>query len=113
MKQPDWDEWKSAERLQWDQYEAQGMLGTPCPLPPGLQWFNIVWQYDIKPDGCKKARAMCDRSTRGNAVRVLDHTYARTPDHVGQRVFMGTCAAENYIIYGGDASNAFAEAGPP
>ena len=44
MKQSDWDEWSSAEKLQWDQYEAQGMLGTPCPLPPGVMWLNIVWQ---------------------------------------------------------------------
>jgi hypothetical protein len=80
LKQPDWDEWSDAEKLQWDQYEAQGMLGTPCPLPEGSSRFNIVWQYDIKQDGRKKARATCDGSTRGNVVRVLDHTYAGTPD---------------------------------
>ena len=87
MKQKDWDEWSMAEKLQWDQYEAQGMLGTPCPLPEGAMKFNIVWQYDVKHDGRKKARATCDGSTRGNVVRVLDHTYAGTPDHVGQRIF--------------------------
>ena len=113
MKQSDWNEWSMAEKLQWDQYEAQGMLGVPCPLPKGAMKFNIVWQYDIKHDGRKKARGTCDGSTRGNVVRVLDHTYAGTPDHVGQRIFFGTCAAENLIVYGSDASNAFAEAGPP
>jgi hypothetical protein len=113
LKQPDWNEWSDAEKLQWDQYEAQGMLGTPCPLPTGSSWFNIVWQYDIKQDGRKKARATCDGSTRGNVVRVLDYTYAGTPDHIGQRVFFATCAAENLVIYGSDASNAFAEASPP
>ena len=113
MKQADWEEWSTAEKLQWDQYEAQGMLGVPCPLPYGAMKFNIVWQYDIKHDGRKKARATCDGSTRGNVVRVLDHTYAGTPDHVGQRIFYGTCAAENLLVYGSDASNAFAEAGPP
>ena len=113
LKQPDWDEWSSAEKLQWDQYEAQGMLGTPCPLPEGSSRFNIVWQYDIKQDGRKKARATCDGSTRGNVVRVLDHTYAGTPDHIGQRIFFAACAAENLLIYGSDASNAFAEARPP
>ena len=113
MKQDDWNEWSMAEKLQWDQYEAQGMLGVPCPLPKGAMKFLIVWQYDIKHDGRKKARATCDGSTRGNVVRILDHTYAGTPDHVGQRIFYGTCAAENLLVYGSDASNAFAEAGPP
>jgi hypothetical protein len=46
-------------------------------------------------------------------VRVLDHTYAGTPDHIGQRIFFAACAAENLVIYGSDASNAFAEASPP
>ena len=113
LKQPDWKEWSDAEKLQWDQYEAQGMLGTPCPLPAGSSRFNIVWQYDVKSDGRKKARATCDGSTRGNVVRVLDHTYAGTPDHIGQRIFFAACAAENLLIYGSDASNAFAEASPP
>ena len=113
MKQPDWNEWSDAEKLQWDQYEAQGMLGTPCPLPVGASRFNIVWQYDVKQDGRKKARATCDGSTRGNVVRILDHTYAGTPDHIGQRIFFAACAAENLVIYGSDASNAFAEASPP
>jgi hypothetical protein len=113
MKQSDWEEWSAAEKLQWDQYEAQGMLSVPCPLPHGAMKFNIVWQYDIKHDGRKKARATCDGSTRGNVVRVLDHTYAGTPDHIGQRIFYGICAAENLLVFGSDASNAFAEAGPP
>ena len=113
MKQPDWEEWSTAEKLQWDQYEEQGMLGTPIPLPNGTARFNIVWQYGIKHDGRKKARATCDGSSRGNVVRVHDHTYAGTPDHIGQRIFFAACAAENLVIYGSDASNAFAEASPP
>ena len=113
MKQPDWEEWSNAEKLQWDQYEEQGMLGTPIPLPTGSARFNIVWQYGVKHDGRKKARATCDGSSRGNVVRVLDHTYAGTPDHIGQRIFFAACAAENLVIYGSDASNAFAEASPP
>ena len=113
MKQPDWEEWRTAEKLQWDQYEEQGMLGTPIPLPNGTARFNIVWQYGIKHDGRKKARATCDGSSRGNVVRVHDHTYAGTPDHIGQRIFFAACAAENLVIYGSDASNAFAEASPP
>ena len=113
MKQPDWDEWSKAEKLQWDQYEEQGMLGVPIPLPHGTARFNIVWQYGVKHDGRKKARATCDGSSRGNVVRVHDHTYAGTPDHIGQRIFFAACAAENLVIYGSDASNAFAEASPP
>lgn len=113
LRQVDWDEWREAEHLQWDQYEKQGMLGKPCPLPPYAHGFNIVWQYAQKHDGRKKARATCDGSTRGNVVRVLDHTYANTSDHIGQRLFYSVCAAENFVIFGSDAANAFAEANPP
>ena len=31
MKQPDWDEWQASEYVQLDQYDAQGMFGTPVP----------------------------------------------------------------------------------
>ena len=110
--QPDWDEWRKAEWTQHDQYDAQGMYGTPCSPPPGAAIFNWVWVYKVKEHegNRKKARAVCDGSTRGGQVRILGHTYAATPDLTDFRMFVALCALEGKTIFGADVSNAFAEA---
>ena len=114
LKQPDWKEWQQSEFLQLDQYELQGMFGDPVLLSNGNAVFNLVWTYAIKEvDGRKKARCTCDGSTRGGQVRVLDYTYANSPDHTCSRIFYALAAAENLVIFGADVSNAFAEAPPP
>ena len=114
IKQRDWDEWQKSEFLQLDQYELQGMFGTPVIVTNGNAVFNLVWTYAVKEvDGRKKARCTCDGSTRGGQVRVLDYTYANSPDHTCSRIFYTIAAAENMVIYGADVSNAFAEAPPP
>ena len=114
LKQADWDDWQKSEFLQLDQYELQGMFGDPVLLSNGNAVFNLVWTYAVKEvDGRKKARCTCDGSTRGGQVRVLDYTYANSPDHTCSRIFYALAAAENLVIYGADVSNAFAEAPPP
>jgi len=114
MKQSDWHEWQNSEFLQLDQYELQGMFGEPTLVSNTFAVFNLVWTYAIKEvDGRKKARCTCDGSTRGGQVRVLDYTYANSPDQTCARIFYALAAAENLVIYGADVSNAFAEAPPP
>ena len=114
LKQSDWEEWQRSEFTQLDQYELQGMFGDPVLLSNGNAVFNLVWTYAIKEvDGRKKARCTCDGSTRGGQVRILDYTYANSPDHTCSRIFYALAAAENLVIYGADVSNAFAEAPPP
>jgi hypothetical protein len=61
----------------------------------------------------KKARGVCDSSTRGGQVRTLDHTYASCVEQTSLRLFFALSALENKRIYGADVSNAFAEAPPP
>ena len=114
LKQTDWEEWQQSEFLQLDQYELQGMFGEPVLIRDGNAVFNLVWTYAVKEvDGRKKARCTCDGSTRGGQVRVLDYTYANSPDHTCSRLFYAIAAAENLVIFGADVSNAFAEAPPP
>ena len=114
LRQSDWEEWQRSEFLQLDQYELQGMFGDPVLISNGSAVFNLVWTYAVKEvDGRKKARCTCDGSTRGGQVRVLDYTYANSPDHTCSRIFYALAAAENLVIYGADVSNAFAEAPPP
>ena len=95
LKQADWDDWQKSEFLQLDQYELQGMFGDPVLLSNGNAVFNLVWTYAVKEvDGRKKARCTCDGSTRGGQVRVLDYTYANSPDHTCSRIFYALAAAE-------------------
>ena len=103
-----------SEFLQLDQYELQGMFSNPVLVDKGYAVFNLVWTYVVKElDRHKKAQCTCDGSTCGGQVRILDYTYANSPDHTCSRVFYAIAAAENLALFGADVSNAFAEAPPP
>ena len=76
--------------------------------------FHLVWTYVIKAlDGRKKARCVCDGSTRSGSVQVLDETYANCVNQTSSRLFYAVSAAENLLVFGADVSNAFANAPPP
>ena len=48
------------------------MFGDPCPPPLDASIFHWVWIYKIKEEeqNRKKARAVCDGSTRGGQAQV-------------------------------------------
>ncbi len=52
IKQPDWDAWLASEYLQLDQYDAQGMFGTPVAVDSDALVFCTVWTYAIKTLDC-------------------------------------------------------------
>ncbi len=107
IKQPDWDAWLASEYLQLDQYNAQGMFGTPVEVNSDVAVFRTAL------DGRYKARCTCDGSPRSGQARILDETYANCVDQTGARIFYSVSAAENLLIFGADVSNAFAGAPPP
>ena len=114
LRQADWDDWQQSEYLQLDQYDSQGMFGNPVPATNHDAIFHLVWTYAIKTlDHRKKARCVCDGSSRSGSVQVLDETYANCVDQTSSRLFYAIAAAENMLIFGSDVSNAFAEAPPP
>jgi len=114
LSQDNWTDWQDSEYLQLDQYDAQGMFGNPVLSQEGDAIFHLVWTYAIKVvDGRKKARCVCDGSTRSGSVQILDETYANCVDHTSSCLFHAIAAAENLMIFGSDVSNAFAEAPPP
>ena len=39
LKQSDWDEWQLSEYLQLNQYDEQGMFGTPVQIQEGMAVF--------------------------------------------------------------------------
>jgi hypothetical protein len=114
LNQDDWSDWQGSEYLQLDQYDAQGMFGKPVAVTQEDAVFHLVWTYAIKVvDGRKKARCVCDGSTRSGMVRILAETYANCVDQTSSRLFYAISAAKNMLIFGADVSNVFAEAPPP
>jgi hypothetical protein len=114
LKQADWADWQNSEFLQLDQYDAQGMFGDPVAVEKDDAVFYLVWTYGVKTlDGRKKARCVCDGSTRSGSVKVLDETYANCVDQTSSRLFYALSAGENLLVFGADVSNAIAEAPPP
>ena len=90
------------------------MFGDPVATTKDNAVFHLVWTYGIKAvDGRKKARCICDGSTRSGMVRILDETYANCVDQTSSRLFYAVSAAENLLVFGADVSNAFAKAPPP
>ena len=114
LKQHDWEEWQASEFLQLDQYDAQGMFGSPVVVDSKAAVFHSVWMYAIKAvDGWKKARWACDGLPRSGQATVIDETYANCVDPTSSRLFYAISEVENMLIFGADVSNAFAEAPPP
>ncbi len=114
LQQDDWSDWQCSEFLQLNQYNAQGMFGTPVPMSKQDAVFHLVWTYAIKTvDNRKKARCVCNGSTCLGVVCILDETYANCVDQTSSHLFYAVSAAENMLIFGADVSNAFAEAPLP
>ena len=114
VQMKDWNDWLESEYLQLNQYDRQGMFGTPVAAKDEDAIFHLVWTYNVKAvDGRKKARCVCDGSTRSGQVQVLAETYANCVEQTSARLFYAVAAAENLLIFGADVSNAFAEAPAP
>jgi hypothetical protein len=114
LQQDDWSDWQSSKYLQLDQYNAQGMFGTRIPTSQEDAVFHLVWTYAIKAvDNRKKARCVCDGSTRSGMVCILAKTYANCVDQTSSCLFYAISAAKNMLTFGADVSNAFAKAPPP
>jgi hypothetical protein len=87
------------------------MFGDPVSVETDDAVFHLVWTYAIKAlDRRKKARCVCDGSTRSGSVQILNETYANCVDQTSSQLFYAIAAVENLLIFGSDASNAFAEA---
>jgi dUTP pyrophosphatase len=113
LQQDDWKDWEKSEHKQLNQYEAQKTFGNPCQLPTGANLLPLLWTYLIKDCGTKKARCVCNGSSKMKGTVTLGDTYAGSLEQTGSRIFWATTALYNFITIGADASNAFAEAPAP
>ncbi len=109
LQQNDWTDWQNSEFLQLNQYDDQHCFGDPTAVAHNDAVFHLVWTYNIKAlDGRKKARCVCDGSSRSGSVKVLDEVYANCVDQTSSRLFYAVAAAENLLVFGSDVCNAFA-----
>jgi hypothetical protein len=114
LQQSNWNNWQASKFLQLNQYDAQRMFGLPVFESEGDAIFHLVWTYNIKVvNGRKKARCVCDSSTRSGQVLDLAETYANCVDQTSACLFYAVASAKNLLIFRADVSNAFAEAPPP
>ena len=117
QQQEDWEEWRNSEFLQLDQYKKQNMFGEPQPLPTNtdedINVLPMIWTYLIKIGGRKKARCVANGAPHLKGSITLAHTYAACLEQSGCRLFWAIAALKNKVVFGSDASNAFAEAPPP
>jgi hypothetical protein len=93
------------------------MFGTPTVPSPDSAIFYWVWVYVVKEteNNRKKARAVCDGSTRGGAAKISGHTFAPTPAMIDLPLQEIALAAQRGLLlhHVDDSSNAFAEAECP
>jgi hypothetical protein len=102
------------EFLQLNQYSDQGCFGDPTAIDKDNAVFHLVWTYNIKAiDEHKKARCICNGSSRSDSIKVLDEVYANCVDQTSSRLFYAVAATENLLVFGSDVCNAFAKAPPP
>ena len=117
QQRDDWSDWKASEWLQLDQYHKQGMFSDPGPLPDNdnedVNVLPMIWTYLIKSCGRKKARCVANGAPHLQGSITMAHTYAACLEQAGCRLFWAIAALKNKVVYGSDASNAFAEAPPP
>jgi hypothetical protein len=112
QKQSDWSEWRASEWVQLDNYDKQGMFGTPCTAPIDAFTFFWVWLYSIKPheNNCKKVHSVCDGSTRGGQMMIHGDTYAPTPQHIDFCIQISIATTRGMFLWHANVSNAFREA---
>jgi hypothetical protein len=88
------------------------MFGDPIPRPKGAVVLPFVWIYLLK-EGKPKARATCNGGKRFGCAVTMSETYATCVEQPACRTFWALSAADDMIVIGADAGNAFAEAPPP
>ncbi len=104
-----WPIWLAGEWQQLDQFHAINMFGKPCKPPPNAIILRSHWRYGVKQDGTRRPRHCCDGSKKSAPLlHRLAKTYSNCVNQPIQRLFMALAAALCYLIFGGDARDAYA-----
>ena len=100
---------------QLNQFHALGMFGKPHRPPSGAMILRPLWSYCVKNDGRRRARLCCDGSPRAAPTlhKIIDNTFASALEHPVLRLFFALAAADNLLVYTGDAQDAYAHSPKP
>ena len=112
-----WDQWLAGEKKQIDQFTTQGMFGEPmnrCDLPDNAIVLRPHWQYLVKRSGVRCFQMCCNGSkVTAPQLHAVASTWSSCVALPIQRLFLGMCADLGLIIYGGDATDAYAHSPAP
>ena len=111
-----WNDWEAGERKQLNQFHNLQMFGEymACPLEDNAVILRLHWQYHVKRDGQRRARQCCDGSKRAAPLlHALAKTHSSCVEQPIQRQFLALAAEQNFLLFGGDAKDAFAHSPAP
>ena len=86
------------------------MFGPACYPPPNATILNPVWGTWIKLNGTRRRR-LCGNGSPKAAPRLhleKANNSASSLEHAIFRLFVALCTAENFLLFSGDATDAFA-----
>jgi len=92
--------------------QRSGYVETPEPLPGGTNCLHLMWIYNLKADGMKKAWCVCNGSPGHKGMVMLGHTFTHSLEMPGERLCWAVAVRVGLTIMGADVSYAFAEAPP-
>jgi hypothetical protein len=105
---------KRAQRAQLDEMHKQGMYGEPVRAPSDAIVLCQHWVYILKADGSRKARKCCNGSYQ--AASVLHGSSKKYGSCIKQpcmQLFFALASLHGLLVFGADATNAFANSPPP
>ena len=111
-----WSDWEASERKQLNQFDDLQIFGDDIerPLEENAVILRSHWQYHVKRDGQRRARQCYDGSKRAAPLLyAFAKTYSSCIKHPIQRQFFAPAAKQNFLLFGGDAKDAFAHSPAP
>ena len=95
----------------------QGMFGEPQSrdtLPENATILRPHWQYLVKRSGVRRSQMCCNGSKNSaSQLHAVASTWSSCVSLPIQRIFLGMCADLGLVIYGGDATDAYAHSPAP
>ena len=82
-KRKDCPEQKDGEWKQLNLYKEQGIFKSPCDPLLDAKIMTLLWTYLMKQDGRKKARCICNGTSREKGSVNLSKTYSEALDQSG------------------------------
>ena len=106
-----WNDWKAGKRKQLNQFHDLQILAEHMARP--LEENDVIlwlhWQYHVKRDGQQRVQQCCNGSKQAAPIlHAFAKTYSSCVKYPIQRQFLALKAEQNFLLFCGDAKDAFA-----